>query len=384
MGIFKKKENIEYQVENYFKLINGYSPTFSTFEGGIYEMELTRSAINTFATHVSKLKPEVIGQGNNSLNRILQFKPNAIMDTKKYLYRLATIREVNNNAYITPLYDSKGNINGFYPLVPSKSQIIVVDGKKYLRYQFDTHIYGAIEFEKIGILNQHQYKDEMFGESNVVMQPTLELMDANNQGISNAIKNSAVVRFLAKLNGTYKPADIKAERERFKSENLTTTNNGGVMMFDSKYEDVKQITTQQYVVDTAQMNQIKENVFNYFGTNEKILQNSFTPDEWASYYEGKIEPFAIEMGLVHSNMAFTEREIAFGNEIMFSANRLQYLSNNDKLNLVTQLFDRGFMSHNQGLEVFNMPPVEDGDKRYIRKEYALEEEYNQEGGYDEL
>ena len=131
------------------------------------------------------------------------------------------------------------------------------------------------------------------------------------------------------------------------------------------------------------MNQIKENVFNYFGTNEKILQNSYNSDEWNAYYEGKLEPFAIELSLVMSNMTFNQREIAFGNEIIFTANRLQYLSNTEKLNTVTQLFDRGFISHNEGLEIFNMAPIEGGDKRYIRKEYGLADYNGEDSPIDE-
>jgi len=115
---------------------------------------------------------------------------------------------------------------------------------------------------------------------------------------------------------------------------------------------------------------IKNNVYNYFGVNEKILQNNFDEDEWNAFYEGKIEPFAIQLSLVMTNMTFTEREIAFGNQIIFTANRLQYASNQSKLNIVTQLFDRGMLTHNEGREIFNMSPIEGGDKYYIRKEYA--------------
>ena len=48
---------------------------------------------------------------------------------------------------------------------------------------------------------------------------------------------------------------------------------------------------------------------------------------------------------------------------------MEYLSPEEKLNTVTQLFDRGLLTVNQGLEIYNMAPVADGDKRYIRKEY---------------
>lgn len=372
MGLFEKirqKEKMEQKVSDYFRLMNGYVPIFSSFEGGLYEMELTRAAIHSFATHCSKLKPEIKGSGNQKLERTLQFKPNRIMDAKKYLYRLATVYMTDNTAFVAPLYDNFFEIIGFYPLLTSKCRIVDYDKKRYLRYDFGNGQHGSVELENVGIMNQFQYRDELFGESNACMRPTMDLMNVQNQGIIEGIKNGASIRFLAKLANSLKDKTIKEERKRFIEDNLTVTNNGGVMMYDTKYEDVKVIDSKPFIVNPMQMSQIKENVFTYFGTNEKILQNNFTSDEWNAYYEGKIEPFAIEASLVHTNMVFSEREVARGNQIMFTANRLQYLTNSEKLNTVTQLFDRGFMTHNQGLEIFNMSPVENGDKRYIRKEY---------------
>ena len=372
MGLFEKirqKEKMEQKVSDYFRLMNGYVPIFSSFEGGLYEMELTRAAIHSFATHCSKLKPEIKGPGNQKLERTLQFKPNRIMDAKKYLYRLATVYMTDNTAFVAPLYDNFFEIIGFYPLLTSKCRIVNYDKKRYLRYDFGNGQHGSVELENVGIMNQFQYRDELFGESNACMRPTMDLMNVQNQGIIEGIKNGASIRFLAKLANSLKDKTIAEERKRFIEDNLTVTNNGGVMMYDAKYEDVKVIDSKPFIVNPMQMSQIKENVFTYFGTNEKILQNNFTSDEWNAYYEGKIEPFAIEASLVHTNMVFSEREVAHGNQIMFTANRLQYLTNSEKLNTVTQLFDRGFMTHNQGLEIFNMSPVENGDKRYIRKEY---------------
>lgn len=382
MGLFdsiKKKEKIEEKVQNYFQTMNAYTPTFTTFEGSIYEMELTRAAIHSFATHCSKLKPEVKGSGNQAFERMLQFKPNPLMDTKKYLYRLATTYAVDNTAIIAPLFDaSYEKIIGYYPLATPKARIVNENGVKYIRYEFDSGEFGVFRLDQAGIMNQFQYKDEIFGESNRCLYPTMELINTNNQGIIEGVKSSATLRFLAKIAQTLKPDDLDKERERFVQSNFNSSNAGGVMLIDAKYEDVKQLQTNQFTVDSAQMSQIKENVFNYFGTNEKILQNNFTSAEWGAYYEGKIEPWAVEASLVHTNMTFTMHQVAFGNEIMFTANRLQYASNEEKLNIVTQLFDRGMMTQNMGLEVFNMPGIgEEGDRRYIRKEYGLAE-YEQE------
>ena len=382
MGLFdsiKRKEKIENKVQSYFETLNAYVPTFTTFEGSIYEMELTRAAIHSFATHCSKLKPEVNGSGNQAFARMMQYKPNPLMDTKKYLYRLATTYAVDNTAIVAPLYDSSyEKIIGFYPLATPKVTIKDIEGVKYIRYEFEPGNYGVFRLDEAGIMNQFQYKNELFGENNRCLYPTMELINTNNQGIIEGVKSSATLRFLAKIAQTLKPDDLEKERKRFIDSNFNASNAGGVMLIDAKYEDVKQLQTNQFTVDSAQMAQIKENVFNYFGTNEDILQNKFTSDQWGSYYEGKIEPFAIEASLVHTNMKFNQHEIAFGNEIIFTANRLQYASNKEKLEIVTQLFDRGFLTHNMGLEVFNMASIgEEGNKRYIRKEYGLAD-YEQE------
>lgn len=377
MGLFeniRKKEKMEKRINSYFKLMKAYAPAFSSFEGGIYEMELTRAAIHSFATHCSKLKPEIHGQIGERLERQMQYKPNPLMDTKKYLYRLATVYMTDNTAFIIPLYDEKFNVVGYYPAFTGKCRVVEYGAKKYLRYSFSNGVYGACELEDVGIMNQFQYRDELFGESNACLRPTMDLIHTQNQGIVEGVKQSAALRFMAKLAHTLDGEDIEAERRRFTKDNLSADNNGGVLIFDQKYEDIKQIDSRPFIVNPSQMSLIKENVFNYFGTNEAILQNNFNSSQWNAYYEGKIEPFAIEASLAHTNMTFSEQARDNGNYFVFSANRLQYMSNNEKLNMVVSLFDRGLLTQNQGLEIFNMSPIEGGDVRFIRKEYAATHE----------
>ena len=70
-----------------------------------------------------------------------------------------------------------------------------------------------------------------------------------------------------------------------------------------------------------------------------------------------------------TKMLFTLREQAEGNRVMATANRLQYMSNKDKLEVSTQMLDRGIISINDAREIWNLPPVEGGDERIIRGEY---------------
>lgn len=364
----KKEKDPDKIIGEYFDALTAYQPVFTSFEGSLYEMELTRSAVHSFATQISKLKPEIKGSGNTNLERMLQYMPNPIQDTSKFLYRLATIYKVQNNVFIIPIIGDVGVI-GYYPVLPDNVRFVEHKNQLYVIYSIGQSK-SAVEFSKVGMLTQFQYRSDFFGETNGPLRPTLELMHSQNEGIIEGIKSSASIRFMARLAHKLSDEDLKKERERFAKDNLGSDNNTGVLTFDQRYEDVKQIISRPFVVDNAQMSSIRENVYNYFGTNDAILQNKFNSDQWNAYYEGALEPFAIQLSLTMTNMTFTPREIAFGNNIIFTANRLQYASNNEKLSIVTQLFDRGFITHNQGLEIFNMADVgAEGDKRFIRKEY---------------
>ena len=367
------------RADGYFRMLNGYTPVFTNAPESLYEMELTRAAIHSFASFCSKLKPEISGSARKSLERTIQFRPNPFMDTAKFLYRVATILSVNNTAFIVPVEDDFGNLCGYYPVLPHRCEVVDYRGQPYLRYTFAAGKKAAIELERVGILTQLQYKDDFFGENNAAFRPTMELINAQNQGIINGVKNSATIRFLAKINNMIKPEDITKERERFTADNLSADNQSGMVIYDNKFSEVKPIESKAFIVNAAQMKQIEENVFDYFGTNAHILQNDYTEDQWGAYYEGKIEPFALQLSLVMSNMTFSERELSFGNAITFTANRLQYASNKTKLEISTQLFDRGLLNRNGVMDIWNMAHVEGGEKYYIRKEYAEVSELGREG-----
>ena len=201
----------------------------------------------------------------------------------------------------------------------------------------------------------------------------MDLIHIQNQGIEEGVKSAATYRFMAQLSNFSKAEDLAKERKRFTEQNLAQ-GGGGLLLFPNTYKDIKQIEVKPWVIDAEQMQAIKDNVFEYFGVNEDILTNKAYGDAWSAYYEGAIEPFAIQFSDVVTKMLFTLRERSQGNEVVATANRLQYLSNADKLAVSSQMLDRGIMSINDVREIWNLPPVEGGDVRIIRGEY-----YNADG-----
>jgi hypothetical protein len=289
----------------------------------------------------------------------------------QFLYRLSTILDIHNTAFITPVYDEFGEVSGIYCPLPHLCMIVQYNNVPYLRYEFSPGQNAAIELESCGILTKHQYKNDFFGESNHALLPTMDLIHIQNQGIEEGVKSAATYRFIATLTNFVKPDDLAKERQRFTEKNLSkdADGNGGILLFPNTYKDVKQVDSKPFVVSAEQMTIIKDNVYEYFGVNEDILQNKAYGDAWAAFYEGAIEPFAIQFSDVLTKMLFTFREQSQGNMVMATANRLQYMSNADKLNVSSQLLDRGIMSINDVREIWNLTPVEGGDARIIRGEY---------------
>lgn len=376
-SIITKKKQKKMLTEQ-FKVLNGYNATFSSFAGGLYEMDLIRSSIDSIATQCSKLHPVISGMKKYSdIEKILR-EPNYLMTCQQFLSRLVTILKCENNAFIVPIYSdiSAQRVVGLYPVLSSTSKIVVDNNKEYLIYRIDDKDY-AIEYERVGHLRTHYYKKEFYGESNSALRPTLELINTQNQGITEGIKKSANIRFLAKLSNVLLEEDLKNERKRLEEDNLSSSNNGGVLIFDNKYSEVKEINSTPFIVDDKQSELIKKNVFNYFHISEEIIQNKANEDEWNSFYEGCIEPIAIQIGQVLTKMLIDPKDRARA-EIILESNKLQFASNKTKLEVSSQMFDRGVLTTNQVMDIWNLPHVEDGDKRYIRKEYT--EISNLDGG----
>lgn len=356
--------------EGFFKVLSGYQPHFTTWGGGVYESELIRASINAIATHISKLKVETEGSARPGLQNKLRHGPNEWQTWSQFLYRLATVLYVHNTAFIIPVFDEYGETSGIYAPLPTRCELVQYGGKPYLRYEFRNGQKGAIELELCGILTRMQYKDDFFGESNHALVPTMDLIHMQNQGIKEGVQNAAGYKFMASLNNFAKAEDIKKERLRYSRENFSAdAEGGGLLLFPNTYTNIKQIDVKPWVVDAEQMKVIRDNVFEYFGTNEDILQNKAFGDAWSAFYEGVVEAFAIQFSEVMTRMLFTFREQSNGNFVQATANRLQYLSNADKLNVSAQLLDRGIMSINDVRDIWNLPPVEDGDVRIIRGEY---------------
>lgn len=352
-----------------FKTLTAYQPVFHTFGGSIYESELVRAAIDAKARNISKLKIEFYG--NRQIEK-LKHAPNGFQSWTQFLYRLDTILENKTTAFIVPIFDKFGDISGVYPVLPTNVQIVEFKGEPWLKYKFANGETAAIEMSSCAYMTKFQYKHDFFGEGNAALHPTMDLIGIQDQGIKEGVKSSATFRFMAQMDNFGKTNALVEERKRFTEANMKAEDEvGGLLLFPNNWANVKQIDSKPFIVDADQMKMIQTNVFNYFGVNEDVIQNKAFGDSWSAFYEGAIEPFAIQFSEVMTKMLYTPREIAQGSIVMATANRLQYMSNKEKLEVSAQMADRGILNRDEVREIWNLPPLPDGQGQtyIIRGEY---------------
>lgn len=370
-----------------FKTLTAYRPAFTTWRGAIYESDLVRAAIDARARHISKLKVEIHGAAKPGLQSKLRQGPNQWQTWSQFLYRVSTILDASERStcIIVPVLDEYLVTTGYFPVLPSKCEVVDFKGEPWLRYTFTHGQTAATPMKDCAVLTKYQYKNDFFGDGNGALDETMKLVHIQNEGIEEAVKNSATYRFMAQVNNFTMADDLAKERKRFTQENLVAdAEAGGLLLFPNTYQNIQQIKNTPYTVDAAQMELIKTNVSNYFGVNERVMQNLAAGDELDAFFNGAIEPFAIQFSEAMTKAIFTERERAQGSYLIANANRLQYMSTTAKVQMAKELLDRGVMTINEARELFNYADMEGGDVAPIRGEYKATDDLTEEeeGGSD--
>ena len=259
--------------------------------------------------------------------------------------------------------------------------IFVLNGRK--NDEFNRNEKAAVELSKAAILTKHQFRHDFFGDPNNGLDNTLKLMDLDTQAINAAIRNSATYKFIAQVSNFTFDDDLARERKRFSEENLSkdAKDTGGLLLFPNTYTNIREVNHHPYTVDPEEQKRIKENVFDYFGLNEEVLQNRANSEMLDAFFNGHIEPFAIQFSEAVTRMLFSDRQIVAGNKLLANANRLQYMSVTQKVQMAKELGDRGALFIDEIRELFNYAPLPDGTGQHapLRGEYKFVDDESSDG-----
>ena len=373
------------------KVLDDSKAVFTPYKGDFHDDIDIRACVDAIARNGAKMHPRHIRNFNgkmedlkDNLYKLLAKQPNEIQDAYKFYYQVITNLELYNDSFVYIQRDKDLKITGLYPLDFTEGKLYEFQGKLWVKFKFGRSKERFVPYDSCIHLTRFVGKDGLFGGSTLPIIKTLSIKHVIDEGIINAIKTTQHIKGIIKsTKAMLKPEDVKKMRDQFVADFIKYGDKSGIGGLDATTE----FTPVKLDPQTASDSQIKifdNKILSYFGVNENIIQSKYSEDEWNAFYESVLEPIGLQMSLEFTNKIFTPTEKNFGNEILFESNRLQYASNNTKINLLR--YASNIMTINELREIFNLAPVEDGDIRLqslnyvnsdIADEYQLGDEENE-------
>ncbi len=366
--IFGEKDPPKKQMQdatsfNMYSLLNTFNSIYTVNTGNAWDMDIVRSAVDAYCRNFAKLKAKhtKVGNTKSKIEKLLNYKPNPLMEAYSFYYKTAANLKLTNNAFIYPEYSDTGELVALWPLMSNQIELLEYQNQLYLKFVFRTGRLKVLPYEQIIHIRGQFFDHDIFGSKNYALRPALDTVIAINQGVSNSAKMINSIRGILSAKISSKDEDLKKARNKFVENNFKISENGsGIVVTDAKmdYTPINEKTTP---LQADQLSYAKNAIYDYFGVNEQIVQNKFSEEEWNAFYEGAIEPVAIQMSQCFTNILFTENERNFGNEVTFEANRLQYASNATKVSVVKELAPLAVLMIDDVREMFNLAPLPNGE-----------------------
>ena len=356
-----------------YRLLNSYTSSFSAFSGDAWSDDKVRAAVDSFARRAAVVQPRHIRRDDGAeisisdkLNRLLQFEPNPYSTAYKFYYRLAANYKINNGAFVYPDWDPvSGDLRALYNINAGDVQLKEYAGEMFVQFTFTNGNKYTYPYKDLVYVGRHFLDNDVFGSSNRPLLPVLETANTFNQSMSAFARLVAVIRGILKVQGGVKNEDLTKRRDEFVRDNLRLENNGaGIVVTDNKY-DYTPISDKTTPIPDKQLEYIKNSIFDYFGTNDAIVQNKETPEQASAFYEGELKPFFMQLSQALTNCLFTTKERGYGNEIVADINTLSFAKIGDKMQAVKYLSDIGALTLDQALTTLGFPPIggEEGRRR---------------------
>lgn len=349
------------------QVLNGYRSQFTNYDGRFYDDTDIRACVDAIARNGAKLSPKHIRINekgfeniNGNLQRLLSKRPNELQNAYKFYYQVISELELYNNSIIYIMRDDNFKVLGLYPIHYQSIKFYEYNNEIYLEFQFGSGKKRFVALKNCMHLSRFISDDGVMGGNNKPIIKTLSIKHVIDEGIVNAIKTTQAIKGIVKsTKSMLKPSDVKDMRDQFVKDFIGESDGTGIGGVDATTDFIP-VKLEPKTADESQLKSIDNKILSYYGVSEAIIQSKYTEDEWNAFYESVLEPIGLQMSLEFSNKLFTATEQYHRNEIIFTSNRLQYASNNTKINLLR--YGNNVMTVNEMREVLNLEPVEDGDK----------------------
>ena len=380
MGFWKKILGRRSETITRYQIVQERGNGAFIYNGKAYQSDIVQACLNTYIKAVGKLCPKHIRRTADTVQinpepymRFLLEEPNTILTMQKMLEKIMPSLILSGNAFVLIVRDINGYPMELFPVPAVSAEAIYSNSELTIRFVYQNGKTYTHRYDDLIHLRMHISDNDVFGNEIVsVLSPLIETVSTIDTGLKKAIKNSAVIRWLLKYTQSLREEDIKTRADNFAKNYLEVSNQSvGVAATDAK-ADVVQITPKDYVPNFPIMESVRQRIYSLLGVNEKIVNGTYNEDEWNAWYEAAVEPIAIDLQSEFTRKLFSRRERGCGNYIIFESSNLACSSISTRLNFV-QLVDRGSMLPDEWRALFNLGPIEGGNKPIRRLDTATVE-----------
>lgn len=378
----REKEESERQYEE-LKLLDDNKAVFTQYHGDLEYDPDVLSCIDAIARNGAKMHPRHIRDNKDGMKnlkgrtyRLLAKQPNEFQNAYQFYYQIIATLETYNDAFVYVKKDKDLRVEALYPLIYDEGKLYEYNEKLFIKFKFGRMKCKYVPLDECIHLTRFVGTNGITGGSSKPIIKTLSMKHILDEGIINAIKTTSSIKGLLKsTKALLKPEDVKKMRDQFVDDFVNRANKSGIGGLDATTDFIP-VKIEPATASDGQIKEIDNKVLSYFGLNENILQSKYSEDEWNAFYESVLEPIGLQMSLEFTNKIFTPTEKDFGNEIIFESNRLQYASNKTKIDLIR--YADNILTINEQREVFNLAPIEGGDKFMIDQNHEMNDEIGEE------
>lgn len=363
------------------KLLNGWSNDFVPFDGDAYDNATGRNCIDTIARHAGKLHPKhiirkkgvIVKNADSKLQYILSVRPNWLMTSSEFIEKIVAQYYCYNNLFVYIQRDVNGNIIALWPL--NFNNLALYEDKSghlYCKFTFGTGEQATVPYEEMIHVRRHFNRDDVFGDpEGHILTEDINLLKAVKTAVINVVKNFHKLRGIIQWTGTVRPEDQESMWKKFVDSFAGPSNGSGIGSLDNRGK-FQQLTTDTQTFETGQMQFARDNLYKYFGVSESIVSGNYTEEQFQAFYESVISPIALKLSQEFTEKLFTPKERGFGNEVIFEANRIAYMSTASKVKLANAMIPAGAIKRNEIRELFGYAglPGTEGDEIVVSLNYV--------------
>lgn len=382
LDLFKKKQTDGRDKYVYAPTMTGHTPFYSPFGDSLYASDIVIQSIRCKANEFKKLDPRHVQTidgtqtvvNDSSIARVLR-RPNEYMTTADFLEKIAILLELNKNVFIYPMYyrnqAGRKHFERLYPLKPATVEYLIDKGGRYfIHFGFASGYECTIPAGDV-IHWRKDYYDDYFGGNSGFDDTRGQLKavreyDKLCQSISKAVACSCQINGIVKYNSYL--SDEKTEAEQAAFEAKLQRNESGILFTDQKMEYVE-MARDVKLVDAETLKFFYDVILRANGTSLAILNGDYTKAQKEAYYEHALEADIKSLGQAFSRCVFSDREDAFGNEIVFYPNSIVFMSMENKIEALNSGLPAGIFLKDEARELLGYPPLPNGQGQVIAQGY---------------